>query len=130
MPAHDVGEPGGGMTDTRDNIASVVERTRRLSVDAPVVDVHFLGDTAGFVLGEEALLLSCQGEERRAAVHGGAILCAAADGSRLVTGGDDGKVVATDASGTSDVIATDTKRRWVDHVAVGPAGALAWSAGK
>jgi len=119
------------MTDTRDNIASVVERTRRLSLDAPVVDVRFLGDAAAFVLGEEALLLlSRNGEDRRVAVHGGAILCAAGGGERVVTGGDDGKVVATDASGTSTVIATDAKHRWIDHVALGPAGALAWSAGK
>jgi WD40 repeat protein len=48
----------------------------------------------------------------------------------VVTGGDDGKVVATDARGNSETIATDAKRRWIDHVAVGPANAVAWSAGK
>jgi len=119
------------MTDTRDNIASVVERTRPLKVDAPVVDVRILGDTAAFVLGEEAVvLLPRKGEERRVAAHGGGILCAAADDDRLITGGDDGKVVATDADGQTTVITTDVKRRWIDHVAAGPAGAIAWSAGK
>ena len=118
------------MTDTRSDIASVVERTRPLRVDAPVVDVRFLGDTAAFVLGEEAVMLVRGGEQRRVAVHGGAILAAAADQSRVVTGGDDGKVVAIDASGENAVIATDVKRRWIDHVAVGPNGTLAWSAGK
>jgi WD40 repeat protein len=38
--------------------------------------------------------------------------------------------MATDASGASTVIASDAKRRWVDHVAIGPGGALAWSVGK
>lgn len=118
------------MTDTRTDIPSVVARTRPVKVDAPVVDVHFLADTAAFVLGEEALLLARHGEERRVAVHGGAILAAASDGSRIVTGGDDGKVVATDASGESVAIAADPKHRWIDHVAVGPGGAVAWSAGK
>jgi WD40 repeat protein len=119
------------MTDTRDNIASVVERTRPLKVDAPVVDVRFLGDTAAFVLGEETVVLfPRQGEERRVAAHGGAILCAAGDEERIITGGDDGKVVATDAGGSTTVVATDPKRRWIDHVAVGPDGAIAWSAGK
>ena len=63
-------------------------------------------------------------------MHGGAILSSASDGARVVTGGDDGKVVATDAKGNSETVATDAKRRWIDHVAVGPGGAVAWSAGK
>jgi WD40 repeat protein len=84
-----------------------------------------------FVLGEEALLLLPRaGEARRLTVHTGAVLSSAANATRVVTGGDDGKVVATDAEGKSTTVATDTGRRWIDHVAVGPSGALAWSAGK
>jgi WD40 repeat protein len=119
------------MTDTRTDTPSVVERTRPIKADAPVVGLHFLGDTAAFVLGEEALLLAPrEGDEQRIAVHGGGILAAAADGGRVVTGGDDGKVMTTDASGKSSVIATDAKRRWIDQVALGPNGTVAWSAGK
>jgi WD40 repeat protein len=118
------------MTDTRDTIPSVVDRTRPVNAGAPVVAAHFLGETAAFVLGEEAVLLVAQDGERRVAVHGGAILAAAGDGERVVTGGDDGKVVATGADGQSEVLATDAKRRWIDHVAVGASGAIAWSAGK
>ena len=44
------------MTDTRADIPSVVERMRPLDAEAPVVAAHFLGQTAVFVLGEEALL--------------------------------------------------------------------------
>jgi WD40 repeat protein len=66
---------------------------------------------------------------RRTAAHSGAILSSAADESRIVTGGDDGKVVATGMNGTS-VIAVDSGRRWIDHVAIAPDGAVAWSAGK
>jgi WD40 repeat protein len=118
------------VTDTS-NIASVVERTRPVKADAPVVGVHFLGETAALVLGEEALLLAPpQGEVRRVAVHGGAILAAAADGTRIVTGGDDGKVVATIQDGESKTMASDAKRRWIDHVAIAPDGTVAWSAGK
>jgi len=118
------------VSDTHADIPSVVERARPVPVDAPVVDVHFVGDAAGFVLGEEALVLARKGEERRIVVHGGAILAAAADGSRIVTGGDDGKVMATDASGTATEIAADPNHRWIDRIATGPAGAVAWSAGK
>src|SRR6516165_7370374 len=119
------------MTDPRANIPSVVERTRPVKAGAPVVAAPFLGKTAVFVLGEGALVLAPRaGEARSVAVHGGAILSTAADADRVVTGGDDGKVVATDAEGKSTTVATDAKQRWIDHVAVGPAGALAWSAGR
>ena len=40
------------MTDTKSDIPSVVERTRPLQAEAPVVAAHFLGQTAVFVLGE------------------------------------------------------------------------------
>ena len=113
------------------NTPSVVERTRPIAPGAPVVAVHFLGRTAAFVLGEEAVLLVAdKSEEQRRAVHGGGILSAATDGITVVTGGDDGKVFSTDAKGESRLIATDAKRRWIDHVAAGPDGAVAWSAGK
>jgi WD40 repeat protein len=119
------------VTEARTDTPSVVDRTRLVAAGAPVVAVHFLKSTATFVLGEEALLfVPRQGEERRVPVHGGGILASAADDARIVTGGDDGKIVSTDAAGTTTVLATDAKRRWIDRVAIGPAGAVAWSAGK
>ena len=119
------------MTDTRTSMPSVVERTRPVEVAAPVVAAHFLGHTAVFVLGEESLLfISREGDEKRTALHGGAVLSSTADADRIVTGGDDGKVVSTQADGASTVIATDAKQRWIDHVAIGRNGVVAWSAGK
>ena len=44
--------------------------------------------------------------------------------------GDDGKLVSTDAQGIGTTLAVDDKKRWIDHVALGPDGAIAWSAGK
>ena len=119
------------MTDTRSDTVSVVDRTRPVAAGAPVVGAHFLGRTAVLVLGEEALLLvEDKDEPRRVVAHGGAILATASNGKRIVTGGDDGKVAATDASGETRTLATDVKHRWIDHVALGPDGAVAWSAGK
>src|SRR6478672_1849199 len=119
------------MTSTPANTPSVVERTRAVAAGAPVVAVHFLGRTAALVLGEEAVLLVAdKGDGSRLAIHGGGILSAATDGAAVVTGGDDGKVFSTDARGESRLIATDAKRRWIDHVAAGPDGVVAWSAGK
>ncbi len=119
------------MTDTRNDTVSVVERTHPVAAGAAVVGAHFLGRTAVLVLGEQALLLAApKAEPRRVDVHGGAILASAGDGVRVVSGGDDGKVVATNAQGETRTLATDAKHRWIDHLALGPDGAVAWSAGK
>src|SRR5262245_37428005 len=117
------------MSDVRTANPSIAERVRPVAAGGAVVAVHFLGDEAVFVLGEESLLFWRDGEERRVAVHGGGILSAATDGERIVTGGDDGKVVATDHKGEPETIATDAKRRWIDRVAV-TADGVAWAVGK
>jgi WD40 repeat protein len=118
------------MTSTQ-TIPSVTDRIKPVAAGAPVVGIHFLGERAVFALGEEALLfVAPDGAEQRASVHGGGILSVAAGGGRIVTGGDDGKVIATDAEGRSETLATDAKRRWIDALALGPDGAVAWAAGK
>jgi WD40 repeat protein len=119
------------MTDARSQTVSVVDRTRALAAGAPVVGAHFLSRAAVFVLGEEALLfVEPEAAPRRITVHGGAILASAGDDERLVSGGDDGKVMAIDATGEVSTLAADAKHRWIDHVALGPDGVVAWSAGK
>ena len=105
-------------------------RIRPVSGAGPVVAAHFLGATAAFVLGEEALLLVSAHQERRVAAHAGGILAVAADAAGVVTGGDDGTVVVTRADATSEVLARDPSGRWIDRVAIGPKGAVAWAAGK
>src|SRR5689334_18919294 len=106
------------MSDTRAGMASIVERTRSIEAGAPVVAAHFLGRTAVFVLGEENLLLvPPEGEPRRIAAHAGGILASAADDARVLTAGDDGKVVATDGNGDARALVTDAKRRWIDRLA-------------
>src|ERR1700754_2771957 len=113
------------------SIASITDKVRPLAVGMPVSAIHFLGNTAVFVGTEEnAALVSATGDISSVALHGGAILCAASDGERIVTGGDDGKVATLDAKGAVTVLATDAKRRWIDNVALHPDGAVAWSSGK
>jgi WD40 repeat protein len=119
------------MAASGSDTVSVVERTRPIVIDGGIVAAHFLGHTAAFVLGEEAIVLAPpDGKPRRVAAHDGAILDTVADGRRVVTAGDDGKIVATDGEGASKVLASDPKHRWIDHVALGPDGLVAWSAGK
>jgi WD40 repeat protein len=113
------------------SIVSVTDKVRRIAIGAPLSAVHFLGPSAAFVGAEENIFV-VRGEEEPVAisVHGGGILCSVSDGTRFVTGGDDGKVVSLDADGGVSVLATDPKRRWIDNVALHPDGAVAWSAGK
>jgi WD40 repeat protein len=119
------------MTATRSDTVSVVDRTRAVAAGNAVIGAHYLGHTALFVLGEAAMVLAeSNGEPRRVAVHDGAILATVADGDRVVSGGDDGKMIETNAKGESRTLAADPKHRWIDHVALGPDGAVAWSAGK
>jgi WD40 repeat protein len=113
------------------SIASVADKVRAVTLGASVTSVHFLGDRAAFVGAEESVFFADgEGEVAAVATHGGGILCAVSDTSRIVMGGDDGRLVALDAKGEVTVLATDPKRRWIDNVALHPEGALAWSVGK
>jgi WD40 repeat protein len=119
------------MSDARSETVSVVERTRPVAAGGAIIAAHFLGRMAVFVLAEEAMILTApRGEPHKVTVHDGVILATAVGDSRIVSGGDDGKVVETDVSGESRTLAADAKHRWIDHVALGPDGAVAWSAGK
>jgi WD40 repeat protein len=113
------------------SIISVTDQVRPIAIGAPVTAAYFLGDQAAFVGAEESVFV-VGGEVTPSAVsvHGGGILCSVSDGKRIVMGGDDGKLVAFDANGKVDLLATDAKRRWIDNVALHPDGAVAWSAGK
>jgi WD40 repeat protein len=113
------------------SIVSVTDRVRPVKIGMPVTSVHFLGDNTAFVGAEESVaLVSGQGEITQVPVHSGGILCAASDRERIVMGGDDGRLVALDATGEVTLLATDPKQRWIDNVALRADGAVAWSAGK
>jgi WD40 repeat protein len=117
--------------DKSASIVSVADRVRPLKIGMAVTSVHFLGDNAAFVGGEESVfLVSGEGEISPIAVQAGGILCAASDRGRIVMGGDDGKLVALDVKSKVTLLATDPKRRWIDNVALHPDGAVAWSVGK
>lgn len=117
--------------DPKPETVSVTDRVQPLAFGSAVIAAHFVGDTAAFVGTEEkAFLVAPGGTERHVDLHAGGILCSTGDGKRLVTGGDDGKVVATKLDGTWHVVAADPKRRWIDQVAADAGGTTAWSAGK
>ena len=119
------------MSDTTVPLPSLAERVRPVEADGAVVGVHFFKTTPVFVLGEEALLFAPRdAEARRVEAHAGGILTSVCDGARIVSGGDDGRLVETGAGGAQRGLAADDKRRWIDQVALAPDGSVAWSAGK
>lgn len=113
------------------SVTSITDRVRKVDLGAPVSAVYYLGSNAVFVGAEEqAMLVDADGAIKPVAASFGGILCSTSDGKRVVLGGDDGKLVAVDAKGETQVLATDAKRRWIDNVALHTDGSVAWSAGK
>ena len=95
-----------------------------------VVEAAFLGDTPAFALGDGTVRVASGVTAETVQVHGGAILSAAATGDgRMLTGGDDGLVALTDANGETARLA-ERPRKWIDHVAAGPGGTVAFASGK
>ncbi|WP_158809783.1 WD40 repeat domain-containing protein [Beijerinckia sp. L45] len=101
-----------------------------LEAGAPVSAVAFLGKTPAIVLDGGEILLGEHGAQTRVAAHpDGAILVTAQAGKAVVTGGDDGRVVRTDATGACEEISA-TKGRWIDALTARDDGAIAWACGK
>jgi WD40 repeat protein len=104
--------------------------TQDFSFGAYVVEAVFLDETAAFALGDGTVRLVDDAGERSVSVHAGAILAATAtpDG-KLLTGGDDGRVALSEAAGTVETVA-ERPRKWIDMVAAGPDGAVAFASGR
>jgi WD40 repeat protein len=96
-----------------------------------VVEAGFIGGTAMFALGDGTVRRVDGPAAESVNVHKGAILSATLtdDGTRVLTGGDDGVVALTDAGGAVERIA-ERPRKWIDHVASGPNGAIAFASGR
>lgn len=115
-----------GLTDTP--LSNFIQP---IAADAHVLGCAFLGDAAAFAIADGAVLLARGDTVSRVAAHPDAgILVAASDGRYLVTGGDDGRIVRTGADGAAEEIAKAPNGAWIDAVAPGPDGAVAWTAGK
>lgn len=107
--------------------------TKKQTWEAAVTGLAFGAETAMFALGDGSVRFWTpdRDEPRVVQAHKGAILSAVPDGAAagLLTGGDDGAVMHTQCDGTSVCISSGNKR-WIDHVALAPWGAIAWSQGK
>src|SRR5581483_7636640 len=107
---------------------SLTEKLVSFEAGSQAVAAHFVRESAAFATGEGEILIAGESEARVKA-HKGAILSAAGDGERIFTAGDDGRIVAVDIEGEQETL-VDIGNKWIDQLALGPDGALAWSVGK
>jgi WD40 repeat protein len=108
---------------------SLAEHLLPLDAGAYVIGAAFLGGEPALALADGTVLVGARQSQKRVVVHPDAsILTAVADGKTLLTGGDDGRVVALTADRETKEIA-DEKGRWIDELAL-HGKASAWSAGK
>ena len=109
---------------------SLTDRVAPIAAGEGVVEAGFLGPTPTFALVDGDILFADPAGERRVSAHGGAaILVARMSRDRVVTGGDDGRVVETRGAGAPVEIAIE-KGKWIDALAIRDDGAIAWSAAK
>jgi WD40 repeat protein len=109
--------------------SSLTQHVEAFSAGAHVTAAAFIDDAPALALGDGAALLGEPNAPKRIEAHpGAAILLAASDGKKLITGGDDGRVVAISRDGASEEIANENGR-WIDALAT-KGGAIAWAAGR
>ncbi len=109
--------------------ASLTQHVRPIEAGAHVIAAAFLDGAPALALADGVVLLGEPDEHKRVVVHPDAtILTAVGDGGTVMTGGDDGRVVALRVGGEAQQFA-DEKGRWIDALAL-RGNAAAWSAGK
>ena len=107
---------------------SLTQRVEPLEAGEHVIAARFIGEQPVLALAGGTVTLGMN--HQRVQPHGdAAILVASSDDTMLLTGGDDGKIIATKPDGSSTVLG-DEKGKWIDAVAIGTSGATAWSTGK
>jgi WD40 repeat protein len=107
---------------------SFTDKLVSFDAGSQIVGAHFTRESAAFATGDGEILIAGNSEARVRA-HKGAILATAGDGERIFTTGDDGKVIAVDIEGEREPL-VELSNKWIDHLALGPDGAIAWSVGK
>ena len=117
------------MSESETAASSLARHAQLFDAGAHVVAAAFVDGAPTLALADGAVLIGDPGEQKRVVVYpDAAMMTAISDGKTLLTGGDDGRVVAVRADGDLEVIA-DEKGKWIDALAL-RGKACAWSAGK
>lgn len=83
------------------------------------VAAHWMGELPCLALADGHVALIRDGDVHRVAAHPeGGVLVAAGGPARLVTGGDDGRVVETRADGSCRELAVAANSAWIDAIAL------------
>ena len=110
---------------TPPEFASLTDHVTPLAAEGHVLHAAFVQQEPVLVLAEGEIVIGA----RRVAPHRDAgILVTASDRDAIYSGGDDGRIIRTDATGESVTLA-DEKGRWIDALALKD-GAVAWATGK
>lgn len=100
-----------------------------LDIDGHILAVEFLGDVP-FFANAAGSFHRLEGGEKISEAHQGMLTCIRDPYSEsLISGGEDGKVLRTAADGSVTEIA-QVPRKWINQVAAGPQGAVAYAHGK
>ncbi|WP_420334189.1 WD40 repeat domain-containing protein [Roseibium sp.] len=101
-----------------------------VDVDGFVVRAGFLKTTVFFASGEGEITLSGEGE-KKLRPHKAGLLAAEPlkDGTGLITSGDDGCLYRCGSDASVELVA-ERPRKWIDLVATGPSGAVAFASGR
>ncbi|HEY5205107.1 MAG TPA: WD40 repeat domain-containing protein [Roseiarcus sp.] len=117
------------MTEADNAASSLAQHAQLFDAGAHVVAAAFVDGAPTLALADGVVLIGDPREQKRVVIYpDAAMLTAISDGKTLLTGGDDGRVVAVLADGSVEDIA-DEKGRWIDALAL-RGKACAWSAGK
>jgi hypothetical protein len=109
---------------------SLTENVAAIDAGAHVTALGWLKGTLALGLGDGIVVLAKGDEINRVSAHPDAgLLVGMSDGDLFVTGGDDGRVIATAANGSTAILA-ETKGAWIDSLALNKGGAFAYGAGK
>jgi WD40 repeat protein len=93
-----------------------------------VLHAAFLGDRLAVVRADGRAALHGEGRPTVVDVDAEGLLVAASDSEHLVMGGVDGQVRRLTAAGALENVGDG--KGWIDALAIGPDGAVAWSVGK
>jgi len=108
---------------------SLTEYVKPLTLPAEVVGAGLLGSTLAFALADGTARLGESADKGVTLHQDGVVLVAQTLNGRMVTGGDDGRVVELRADGTVQEL-SDEKGKWIDALALREDGATAWTIGK
>jgi WD40 repeat protein len=89
----------------------------------------FLGDIPFFAMADGVVHRLDHGHKHVEAHDGLASIALDASAKRLITGGEDGKIAALSADGTTQILA-EAGKKWITSVAAGPQGIIAYATGK